>query len=187
MIVKDEIRPLLEFFSALILSIIIIPLGVLHNILKSIYHSYKLNPLNAIKYFLIYWLKFIYQIWNAIKYLSHHIAITIDLFGNATSGEAIEDLITTEENSYFGRGDITISAATGEIEIKNKLNKTGKWFTKSLNKMFNEEFHAIDAYKREIKNKQIKKNKKIENLNTKIIYKCQVLEDQVEQNRQEKN
>jgi len=186
MILKNEIRPLLELFAALILSFIVIPLGVLHNVLKSIYHSYKLNPFNAILYFLIYWLKFIYQIWNAIKYLSHHLAVTIDLFGNATSGEAIEDIVTSKEETYFGRGDITISAATGEIEVKRKLNSIGKWFTKALNKMFNEESHAIDAYKREIKNKQIKKNKKIKNINTKIIYKCQVLEDQEEQNRQEK-
>ena len=187
MILKNEIRPILELFAALILSFIVIPLGILHNTAKSIYHSYKLNPFDSILYFLIYWMKFIYQIWNAVKYLSHHLAITIDLFGNATSGEAIEDLITSKEETYFGRGDITISAATGEIEIKGKLNKTGQWFTRALNKIFNEKSHSIDAYKREIENKQIAKNIKIKNINTKIIYRCQVLEDQGVQNRLEEN
>jgi len=147
-----EIKPFLELVVSIILGAIIIPLGIAYNFGKSIYHLVRLKPLMAIGSFLGYWLMFLYQIWNVIKYLSGRMAVCIDLLGNATSGEMIEDCVTTEEDTLYGQGNVTISAATGELETKGKLNKVGIWFTNMLSFCLGKN-HSIDAYKKYLFNK----------------------------------
>jgi hypothetical protein len=67
----------------------------------------------------------LYQTWVVIKQLFLFIGYIIDLYGNVLLGELIEDLVTTEEDTYFGEGDVTISAALGDLKRKNKLKTTG--------------------------------------------------------------
>ena len=106
-LLKKEIRPILELFAAVLLGAIVIPLGLLHNVIKPFVDAFKfkkLKPLDALIYVVRYYFNFAYQIWNVLKRLMHDIAVSIDIFGNATSGEAIEDLITSKENTYYGLG-----------------------------------------------------------------------------------
>lgn len=147
-----EIKPLLELIVSIILGIIIIPLGIAYNFGKSIYHLVRLRPLLAIGSFLGYWVMFLYQIWNVIKYLLERLAVCIDILGNATSGELIEDCVTAEEDTMYGQGNITISAATGELETSGKLNKFGMKFSKLLSICLGNN-HCLDAYKKYLVNK----------------------------------
>lgn len=77
------------------------------------------------------------------------LAVCLDLIWNATSGEMIEDGVTAEENTLYGMGNVTVSAATGELEFKDKLNKTGKAFNRLLSFTLGKN-HSIDAYKKEL-------------------------------------
>lgn len=77
-------------------------------------------------------------------------AIAFDLFGNVAGGELIEDCVTAKEKTLYGNGDITVSGATGKLEIDGDLNKTGKWFTWMLGRVLGQG-HSVDAYLSEIK------------------------------------
>jgi len=161
--IKKEIKPIVSLIAAIVLGSIVIPFGILHNLIKPFIDAFKfkrLKPLGAFKYVLKYYLNFAYQIWNVVKRAIYDLAVSIDIFGNATSGEMIEDVLSPMfEDSHFGDGNITISAAIGEAEAKKKLNKFGLWISKVLNIMFNERLHGIWSYEREILGKLTKENK----------------------------
>ena len=91
-IINNEFRPIIELLAAVLLGVIVIPLGLLHNIIKPFVDAFKfkrLKPLHALVYIIAYYFNFAYQIWNVLKRLMHDIAVNIDIFGNATIGEAI--------------------------------------------------------------------------------------------------
>ena len=163
--ISKELKPFISLIAAVILGSIVIPFGVLHNLIKPFVDAYRLKTLKPkafVLYALKYYLNFIYQIWNVIKRAVYDLAVSIDIFGNATSGEMIEDVLApTHENSFFGNGKITISAAIGETEVKGKLNGFGKWISKALNVMFNERLHGVWSYEREILGKLSKEIKKL--------------------------
>jgi hypothetical protein len=146
---KKEFKPIALLLSAISITIILVPLGIIYNILKAIYHCLKFRPISAIIYILFYWLKVLYQIWNALKYLMMRLAVSLDLIWNATSGELIEDCVTTKEETWYGNGNRTISAATGELEYYDELNKTGIKFSKFLSEVLDKN-HCIKAYEKEI-------------------------------------
>jgi len=75
------------------------------------------------------------------------LAVVLDMMWNATSGELVEDCVTSVELTLYGRGDITISAATGELEDDDKLNKVGKGFSATLSVML-DDHHCANAYKK---------------------------------------
>ena len=75
------------------------------------------------------------------------LAVVLDMMWNATSGELVEDCVTSVEITLYGRGDITISAATGELEDDDKLNKVGKGFSNFLSIAL-EDNHCKKAYKK---------------------------------------
>lgn len=160
---KKEIKPIIEIFAAVVLGAIVIPIGLVHNLIKPFVDAFKFKRLRLFEggfYIFKYYLNFIYQVWCVIKRLLHDIAVSIDIFGNATSGEMLEDLVSpAHEKTYFGDGRYTISAAIGEAEAKNKLNKLGKWLSNALNIAFNERLHGIWSYEREILGKLTKENK----------------------------
>lgn len=74
-------------------------------------------------------------------------ALALDLLWNATSGELVEDCVTSVEITLYGRGDITISAATGELQDDDKLNKVGKGFSDFLSIALDDN-HCEKAYKK---------------------------------------
>lgn len=148
-----ELSPVWLLLASVILVCLLTVFGLVHLIIKCIYESFQLRFWKGILHFIIYLSYISYQIWNCIKYLFLHTAISLDLFGNVTCGEAIEDLVTAEEKTLYGRGDVTISTATGELEYKGKLNKLGKGFSKVLSKILDEN-HCVESYKRWMHNKK---------------------------------
>ena len=163
--ISKELKPILSLIAAIILGSIVIPFGILHNLIKPFVDGVRMGKMKPIKFvFHIakYYLNFIYQIWNVLKRAIYDLAVSIDILGNATSGEMIEDVLSpTFEDSHFGNGKITISASIGEAEAKHKLNKFGLWISNALNVMFNERLHGIWSYEREILGKLTKENKGI--------------------------
>lgn len=181
---KQEIKPFIELIAALGLSFVLV-LGLVHNLIKPFYDHRGRKVTERISLSIRWYFRVVEQIfrsigyfcnklgdffyllltirfWRAFKFIVHELARTIDLIGNVAAGEMIEDLITPIEKTYFGIGDITISAATGHIvylyKVKKEttsLNKTGVWFDKVLNKAFNEKEHALWSFEREIKDHPI--------------------------------
>lgn len=150
---KKELSPLILLIVSIILTLILTPIGILHVTLKSIYETFQLKFWTGVIHFIKYWLKVLYQIWNVIKFIFIQLAIGIDLLGNVTTGEAIEDLVTTKEDTMYGNGEVTISTATGELEYFGNLNKLGVNFSKFLSKVLDPN-HCIESYKRYIHNKK---------------------------------
>ena len=89
----------------------------------------------------------LYQTWVIIRYLFLVTAYVIDLYGNVLLGELIEDLVTDQEKTLFGLGDVTISAALGDLKKRGKLNKTGILISNVLSRLdFKHKDHCIAAY-----------------------------------------
>lgn len=151
--IRKELSPIWLLISAIILICLLIILGVIHLIVKGIYESFQKKFWNGIIYLVKYILNVTYQIWVCVKYLFLQTAIAIDLFGNVVCGEAIEDLVTYEEKTMYGKGDVTVSTATGEMEVKGKLNKLGLRFSKVLSKILDEN-HCVNSYKRHLHNQK---------------------------------
>lgn len=143
-----EIEPILLLIGAVIVTVLLVPLGIVFNIGYAIYLAFRLKPVRAIWCIIRYWLKLFYQVWNAIKYLLTKLAISLDLVWNATSGEMIEECVTTQEKTLYGNGNVTVSAATGNLEAGDHLNKTGKSFAKFLSKVLGPE-HCLKAWEKE--------------------------------------
>jgi hypothetical protein len=176
--IKKELQPFVELIFAVSISFII-GLGLIYGTFKPLYdlrrkplgenlgHAFKWyfrilsQLLVSVGYLLerfgdFFIMIFRFRFWGAIKFIVHEIARTLDLIGNVAAGEMIEDIITYKEKTFFGIGDITISAAIGYLVdcYKNgdlkALNKTGLWLSRSLNKSFNEEEHSWWSFQREI-------------------------------------
>lgn len=150
-----EFSPLLLFIASIILSVLFTGIGLIHLAVKSIYLTFQKRFWIGPLHFILYWLFVVYQIWNVIKFFFMQSAIAVDLLGNVTTGEAIEDMVTYEEKTMYGRGDITISTATGELEYKGKLNKLGMKFTRFLSIVLDKD-HCVVSYKRYLHNQTFK-------------------------------
>ena len=113
------------YFWIGIFPISILTIGVVYNISKPFYDHRK-RPFDIRLQRAAEWmLQVLYQLWTVIKYIFLAIGTVIDLFGNVLLGELIEDIVTAEENNMFGMGDVTISAALGDLKLRKKLNKRG--------------------------------------------------------------
>ena len=140
-----EFAPILLSIVALILGAIMIPVGIVYTFLKPVYDYRKKGFKTIVKRFGMWWLKVMYQVWNVVKYGFMQIAYIVDLLGNVLVGELIEDVVTAEEDTWFGNGGISISAALGKLEFENKLNGRGLFFSKVLASF--EADHCVRAYK----------------------------------------
>lgn len=135
---KRFIQPILWLISAIVLGIILLPVGFLYDLGKCVKEA------KTISFFKRFW-SLIKAVFLNLSWLCGQTAIAIDLLGNVISGELLEDCLTSEENTTFRDPNITISASVGKLEIEGKLNKTGIWFSKLLSKVF-EDNHCINAY-----------------------------------------
>lgn len=142
-----QLKNLVLLLLAVLVSIPLLPIGLIWNIGKPIFHIHKGGFNKIAKNWFGYWFKLLYQVYVVIGYLAYHVAMSIDLLWNAFSGEFIEDCITAEEDTLFGKGDVTVSESTGQLVNDAKLNKTGEGFNKFLDKVFFEKDHALNAYK----------------------------------------
>ncbi len=135
----------IELIAAILLAIILFPLGLLY----SLYLPFR-KGLNFVR-FIRYWKNLFIQIYTLIMYMFHSIAFTIDVLGNVIVGELIEDLITKQENTWFGCRLHSISQSIGQVQSNNMLNKFGKFLQKSIDFVFGKN-HCINAYLFKLKN-----------------------------------
>lgn len=149
--IKKEIQPILLLIGACIIFPLISVLGIIYNLFKSFIECFQVKFWKGLINFLIYWLKVLYQVWNVIKALmvDKGIAMALDLFANATGGEMCEDCCTTREETWFGKGDKTLSAAIGKEEVEGFLVKFG-WVITGLLSKFLGKNHSVEAYHNEL-------------------------------------
>jgi hypothetical protein len=103
----------------------LIPIGILYTVSKPFY-DYRKRPWKERWRRIGRWfLYLLYQTWNVIKYVFLAIGYIIDLYGNVILGEVIEDIVTAEEQTMFSMGEVTISAALGDLKRRDKLNQRG--------------------------------------------------------------
>lgn len=103
------------FIVAIVLSVILFPIGFLFALVKS---------RNLSLYF-------------------RGIAESIDQMGNHVMQYAFNQWMIKGDGYKFGNIDETISSAIGKNKVKGTLTKSGKWLDRILNKL--DENHSIDA------------------------------------------
>lgn len=139
---KELFTSILTLLGAVFVSIFVLSLGSIYSLGYSIWLSITLKKWNA---FFIFWWRLLDGLLFAIANIIHSIAYSLDLMWNV-NGEMIEDIITSEEKTTFNNRAITVSASVGKLQEEGKLNETGKWFSKSLNIVFGQKSHALDAW-----------------------------------------
>lgn len=155
-----------------IITVLIIPIGIIHNIGNSIRECYKLGLMEGILKLIYYWIEIFIQFGVVVKYLFlrvfrmskyrkelnvvRHLSLVFakanDYLWNVFSGELLEWAITTREDTLFGNGGVTVSQAIGKEELEGFTTSFGKdKLSKTLNWFFGEDAHCIDAYKKYMK------------------------------------
>lgn len=133
-------QPIVWFISATLISIVLIPIGLLYDIGKNI------KELNLKKGLYTFWV-LIKAILISISWLLGQVAIFLDLIWNICAGELIEDCVTGKEDTEFRKTHITVSGSIGKLKLNNQLHKYGKWFDIFLDKVFSEKDHSLKAYR----------------------------------------
>jgi len=138
--ITQIINPYTELAGAILVGVFVLPIGFVYSIVMSIK---KLS----LKGFLNVFVNLALQFSKVVSWIVLQLAVGIDMIGNVISGEMLENAITTETNTTFGDGNITISASTGKLQAENKIDKKfGIFFNKALSKIFGVN-HSIDAWK----------------------------------------
>lgn len=155
---KELVLSIWTLAWAIIVSLILWPVGILYSLGYSIWLTLTLKKWYA---FFQFWWRLIDGIAASIGHMLFEMAYALDLTWNV-NGEILEDCITAEENTNFSKKNIAVSSSTGKLEIDGKLNKTGLKFTKLLNFFFGQKRHAIDSWnfykaKEELKNQYFQK------------------------------
>jgi hypothetical protein len=158
---KELFQGLWSLIWAIIVSVLMFSIGTLYSLGYSIWLSISLKKWYA---FFAFWWRLIDGFAAAIGHALYELAYALDLAWNV-NGEIIEDIITAEENTHFTKKNISVSATTGDLEIRGKLNKSGKIFSKLLNFFFGQKQHAIDAWlytkaKKELRENYFEKKKR---------------------------
>lgn len=155
--VLNEVGSILIAIVALFCGATMIPIGFLYNLGKPFYDSKGRPFKERMRRFGMWFLRLLYQIWTTVKKVFYYFGYLVDLLGNAIVGELIEDLVTAEEDTMFGRGDVTVSAALGDLKRDNKLNRFGTILCRMLDFFdINHEDHCLSA----IELYEFKKNQK---------------------------
>ncbi len=131
---------IVEFISAIVLAIILFPLGILYSFLTVL--IFKLKFLKTILYFLK-------EVYLIILDIFEKIAVIIDRLGNIIVGDLFIEIFVQKKYRYltlFKKNEITISAAFGHAYEWIYLKKSGIFFVKLLSKVFGKD-HATQAYK----------------------------------------
>lgn len=135
----------------------LLTIGAAYTLSKPFY-DYRGRPWKERLYRVGKWiLNVLYQTWVIIRYVFLLVGYVIDLYGNVLLGELIEDLVTAEEDTLFGMGDVTISAALGDLKRRGRLNRAGLWLSDVLSTLDpKHEDHCIAA----IESYEFRKNQK---------------------------
>ena len=159
--VKKKLKPLYTLAAALLLAAFVVPVGIVWNIIKFLYHLAKGDFKKSFRNAIAYWGYMLYQAWNVIKYLLNRLSVAIDLFGNVSSGEFIEDCVTDREATLFGDGKVTISAAIGHEQVDHRLVRFGRRFSNTLSRVF-EPNHCLNAEEKRMLLKKFDEQKNID-------------------------
>jgi hypothetical protein len=134
-----------------IVSVALSPLffvGVPYTLLKPLY-DYRMRPFKVrLKRLGVWLLNVLYSVWRVIRLVPYYFAYIVDILGNVLIGELIEDIVTAEEETLFGKADVTISAALGDIKKRGKFldNGIGEKLCDILSKLdFKHEDHCLAA------------------------------------------
>jgi hypothetical protein len=148
---KDLINGLYLFIISVIISLIILPIGVIYTLGYMLWYFITFDTCA----FFIRFLEFINGLLATIGYAFRSLAVILDMLWNIT-GEWMEDIVTADDNSGFARkGKRTVSATLGELARQGKLNSKGIWFCKVLNKFFRQCDHCGGAYEFELKQNEL--------------------------------
>ena len=140
---KELIKGLLELIGAILVTVLIVPIGFLYSLVYSFWLTITLKKFSA---FFMFWWSLIDGILAGFGYMFHGLAYGLDLIWNVSAGEMIEDAITAKEDTEFRKKNVTVSASVGKLEIERKLNGRGKSVSKLLNYTFGQKSHAKDAW-----------------------------------------
>lgn len=139
---KEFLTGILALTAALIVSLIVLPIGFLYSLGYSIWLTVTLQDWKAMFKYL--W-TLIDGILAAIGHAFYYLAEALDIMWNV-KGEVIEDVITHEDNTTFGQKNTTVSYSVGKLEHEGKLNVFGRILSKILNIAFLQKQHALDSY-----------------------------------------
>jgi hypothetical protein len=148
----EFIKGLWVLIWAIFVSILVFSVGTIYSLGYSIFMSVTGKDWKA---FFKFWIRTFDGFLAAIGHILYELAYALDIAWNV-NGEIIEDMITHEENTTFGHKNISVSASVGKLELDNKLNKFGKFFTKLLNFFFWQKQHAIDAWNYTMSKKELR-------------------------------
>lgn len=151
---KEFLVGIWSLLWAIMVSVILIPIGLLYSFGYSIWLTITMKkPLAFFKF----WWRLVDGFMASIGHILLEVAYGLDLSWNV-NGEILEDVITTEEKTHFTEKNVSVSATTGDLEIRGKLNKMGLRFTKLLNFFFNQKQHAIDSWNYLVAKEELKKD-----------------------------
>jgi hypothetical protein len=137
---------------AITVSILSFTIGTIYSLGYSIYMSVTGKDWKS---FFRFWWRTIDGFFAAIGHILYESAYALDIAWNV-NGEIIEDIITSEEDTSFGKKNLSVSASIGKLEIDDKLNKSGRIFSKVLNFFFWQKQHAVDAWNYTVAKKALK-------------------------------
>ena len=134
---KEFIQGIITLIGAAIVTCLL-SVGIIYTII------YLLITFKFEKFFVYLW-QLIDGTLGIIGFVCYKLGYALDLLWCLWAGEMIEDMITAEEETYFRRHDITVSAAVGDLTERKLLNKRGQFLNRLLNLAFNEKHHAVYA------------------------------------------
>jgi hypothetical protein len=116
-------KHLILFILAVLLFILIAPIGIAYTAFYYIWHEKERNR----------------------PYL-YRCAFVIDICANVMFGELFETIFAKKRKFTLFGEYITISASIGQLIHVNNIKNIGIKFSKLLDKIFNEQNHCINAY-----------------------------------------
>jgi hypothetical protein len=150
---KELLTGIWVLIWSIIVSVLIFSIGTLYSFGYSIWLTFTKDY----KAFFKFWIKLIDGLLSVIGDICFYIAKSLDIGWNI-NGEILEDMLTAEEDTTFGEKGITVSASVGKLEVDNKLNKFGLFFTKLLNLFFWQKRHAVDSWHYYLAKKELSEN-----------------------------
>lgn len=136
---------IIEFFLALIFSVIFLPLGIIFNFVT-------IFTKNSIKMPFLLLLSFFIEIYN----LFHTLAVFLDRIGNIILGKFLITFFLVQKDNFRGFGEFgfTISASFGLNLMFENLNKYGIFTANLIDKIFGK-YHCINSYFYKVKKDEI--------------------------------
>lgn len=122
-------RNLISLFFAFILTLVLVPAGIVYHLIASVLSVLSLKFWQGVYKFFTYWFIFLAQLYNAVSYIAYHCTNALDLIWNSVAGDLIERIGVEKKNrglSSFGRGNFRLTETLGSSSNNQQLNNRGK-------------------------------------------------------------